>query len=170
MEFLVLSDSHGNPGRLMEIFNKQIKKPNGIFFLGDGIRDLDLCDFSDTPIYCVKGNCDLFSFGAAEAFQEEKIAEVCGYKVMMTHGHLYGVKYTTEKILHSAAQKCADILLFGHTHMPFERIYMPECKEIPDLKKILHVMNPGAVGGFACSFGNISISSGGQILMSHGTI
>lgn len=170
MEFLVLSDSHGNPERLTDIYKRQIKKPDGIFFLGDGLRDLDLCDFSDTPVYCVRGNCDFFSFDIDREAKDERIEEVRGYKVMLSHGHLYGVKHSLGKILHSAAQKGADILLFGHTHIPYEHVYTPERGEIAGLQKTLYVMNPGAVGGYVCSFGCIGISDGGQILLSHGAL
>ena len=40
MNILVFSDSHGRGSRMLEALARQIKKPDAVIFLGDGLRDL----------------------------------------------------------------------------------------------------------------------------------
>lgn len=64
---------------------------------------------------CIRlgGNCDVYS----SLPSEETFA--CGGKtVFILHGHTRGVKHGTEELLRAAKEKCADIVLYGHTHIP----------------------------------------------------
>ena len=92
---------------------------------------------------------------------------------MMTHGHLYGVKSGASDLIRSAADRGADLLLYGHTHVAEER-YLPEGAIIDGyrLPKPLWIMNPGSLGAprnGAPSYGLIQIQRG-QLLLSHGTL
>lgn len=170
LNFLVLSDSHGRVKNIEEILSRQLKKPDAVFFLGDGLRDIMYCELGDIPVYSVSGNCDFSGFYGEYSSDIENIVEVGGYTVMMTHGHKYNVKSGYGEILCAAARRDIDILLFGHTHIPFEHIYTPESGELAGLCKPLYVMNPGAVGGFEPSWGCITVSDKGEILMSFGRL
>lgn len=167
MEFLILSDSHGSPNKLSEIYKRQIKKPDAVFFLGDGIKDLSYCDFENTVVYSVYGNCDFFCGG--DDNDKEKILNIYGIKIMMTHGHIYNVKQGLDRIIQKAAAVEADLLLFGHTHKKYEKCFTPEDNEFLTLKKPLYVMNPGAVGNYENSWGCVSLNNG-KILISHGQL
>ena len=66
MDILVFSDSHGREGRIKEAIDRQIKKPDAIIFLGDGLRDIGNIEADGIPILSVSGNCDIgsmFSLG-----------------------------------------------------------------------------------------------------------
>ena len=88
----------------------------------------------------------------------------------MTHGHKYGVKRGIEVAAEAAIRKGADLLLYGHTHVPMEK-YIPQGETVGDviLPKPLRIFNPGSLGDSEGSFGVIEIR-GGSILMSHGRI
>lgn len=167
MEFLILSDSHGSPERMNEIYKRQIKKPDAVFFLGDGIRDLSYCDFGNSMVYSVLGNCDLF--GGGDISDREKIFNIYGIRIMMTHGHIYSVKQGFGRIVKKAASEEVDLLLFGHTHKTYEKCLNPENHEFLPLKKPLYLMNPGSVGDYYGSWGCVSVNNG-NILMSHGQL
>lgn len=151
------------------------RNAEAFLFLGDGIRDLP--NEIHSPPCCfagVRGNCD-FSWGSACDFSlpEELLLNFGSYTVMMTHGHLWGVKSGIERAVCHAAQRRADILLYGHTHLSEER-YLPEGTEIGDviLTKPMWIMNPGSLGSprdGRPSYGLIQIRNG-QILLSHGTL
>jgi putative phosphoesterase len=172
MTFLVLSDSHGRHDLISKACALN-RSATALFFLGDGIRDLSYADTCGIPLVSVRGNCDLFSSSAMNDISTEHITRVGEYNIMLIHGHTYGVKSSLYRAAEAAALKEVDILLFGHTHTPFE-MYMPEGETINDvtLKRPLRIFNPGSIGSprnGAPSFGVITIK-GKEILLSHGKI
>ena len=169
MDILVFSDSHGNTRNVMRAIANQIKKPDAIIFLGDGLGSMMYCDFDNIPLYTVSGNCDDTYFGTLFS-DDERIIELGGKRIMMTHGHRYDVKSTLTRLVYIAAQREVDIVLFGHTHCAFEKCLTPDSCEMPKLNKNLYILNPGAIGAGGCSFGVISISHKGEILLSHGRV
>ncbi len=107
MKVLVFSDSHGDRNILKKVYEKE--KPDVAIHLGDHFFDQDgLCD------YVVKGNCD---FGEAPIEQTIQIGD---YKLFITHGHRYRVKYGIDLLIDKNREIGADIVLFGHTHCIFE--------------------------------------------------
>ena len=170
MTLLVLSDSHGRSDNVEKIISLA-GKPEAILFLGDGLRDLSYLS-TDIPIYKVRGNCDYFNASHIHA-TEERILHFGEYTVMMMHGHAHSVKDSPEHAMVYAAQKGADILLYGHTHVRHEQ-YLPTGSTIRGvtLEKPLWVLNPGSVGdpfqnGY--SFGTVTIR-GKEVLLGFGTI
>ena len=116
---------------------------DGLLFLGDGLADLTYLDLGYTPIIAVSGNCDLFRSSA----KREEILVMEGYRILMMHGHTHGAHSGIDRMVAYAAEVQADILLFGHTHVPKER-YLPRGSEIGGvtLEKPLYVLNPGSIG------------------------
>jgi len=166
MHFLVFSDSHGHP----ENINGGLKKAgrcDGIIFLGDGLRDLLYCDADASLIYSVRGNCDVFSMGTYDE-PDQRLLELGGKKIFITHGHRYGVKSSLDSLIYAAAERDADAVLFGHTHEPVERRVTPD--DIPCLSKPLYLFNPGAVSGYDPSFGCMDITLRGEMIFSHGKL
>ena len=146
MRFLVCSDSHGRVSHLMEMIDRANlgRFPiDGLLFLGDGLADLTYLDLGYTPIIAVSGNCDLFRSSA----KREEILVMEGYRILMMHGHTHGAHSGIDRMVAYAAEVQADILLFGHTHVPKER-YLPRGSEIGGvtLEKPLYVLNPGSIG------------------------
>ncbi len=168
MTFLILSDSHRKSENIRKAAER-CRNCDAILFLGDGVDDFSGEDrFMSMPVYKVRGNCDLFSFPSQTHIPEELILHFDEYTVMMMHGHHLGVKSGYDTAIAYAAAKGADILLFGHTHIPFEK-YIPAGEEFCGtvLKKPLYIFNPGSVGEY--SFGTMTLKKNG-VLFGHGTL
>ena len=171
MTVLILSDTHRNRERLKKVLDLH-RDADAIIHLGDGYGDFAGFDLGDIPLYRVRGNCDEESddFGT---LPDECIAEIGGVKIMMVHGHRYGVKEEKPiRLMSYAAEKGVDVVLFGHTHIPMsDHLNAGDRIGIRQVKKTLHIFNPGSLGnpqdGGKPSFGVLTIR-GGQILLSHG--
>jgi len=82
----VFSDSHGRLGAMVDAIERE--RPQRVFFLGDHYRDgQELAGaYPDLPMELVKGNCDW------DQAPDELLVEAGGVRVLLTHGHPYGVK------------------------------------------------------------------------------
>ena len=141
LTFLIASDTHGRADLLLEAFCRA--RPDGVLFLGDGLRDLNVLP-NDTTLRAVRGNCD---WTTREDAPSVCVEEIAGYRIYMTHGHLQGVKLSLDAAIENAAAVGADVLLHGHTHIPFEKTY-PVGALIgkTTLKKPLLAVCPGSLG------------------------
>ena len=108
ISYIVFSDIHGDRHSFSRL-QKITENTDGAFFAGDGISGLG--DFTNKPFYAVKGNCDFVG-------EEEKIIQLEGFKILLTHGHLYGVKSGYLRLIYRAKELGCDIVIFGHTHQP----------------------------------------------------
>jgi putative phosphoesterase len=171
MELLVFSDSHGRGSNMLEAVSRQIKRPDAIVFLGDGLKDLYYCDFGDIPTFAVCGNCDFYSFFGKGEAEDEIVMTLGGKKIMMVHGDRYGVKSGLGRLVKAASEKGVDIALFGHTHVPLEK-FLPagESEYGIELSKPLYLFNPGSVGGYGATFGCVQIKESGDVVLSHGEL
>ena len=146
MKICVFSDSHGDPSRMIEAV--MTEKPDYVFFLGDGERDLqDLGrEFPGLPVAAVRGNCDLYS-----DLPVDLVCAVGGVRIFATHGHRYGVKtdHRLEVLKAAAKRSGAQVALFGHTHSPL-------LEEEDDLI----VINPGPAGRYRCGYAVLEIDRG----------
>ena len=110
---VVLSDTHGNKkaiGKISDI----ILESDYVFHLGDFYDDfVDYAYALKDKAFQVYGNCDYISGGAGA----EKIVEIEGVKILATHGHLYGVKQSREKLIGRAEEVGATLVFYGHTHV-----------------------------------------------------
>ncbi len=170
MDILVLSDSHGRRDKIEEAINRQIKKPDAVIFSGDGLRDIMNADTRELTVCAVSGNCDMGSFFAGENVPAEQNLILGGKRIFFTHGHKYGVKSTLTPLICEGASRGADIIIFGHTHIPFEKVLLPENEYGIKTDKPIHLFNPGSIGTYPYSFGVISIDREGRVLLSHGTL
>ena len=170
MNILVLSDSHSKRGMIEEAINRQIKKHDAIIFLGDGLRDIISADAGDIPIYSVAGNCDAGSVFCDSNTPIEQNLIIGEKRIFFTHGHKYGVKSTLSPLFCEGVTRGADIILFGHTHMPFEKVLTSDNDYGIATDKDVYVMNPGSIGDYPYCFGNISIDRAGRVLLSIGTL
>lgn len=170
MELLVMSDSHGARKNIDEALSRQIKKPDAILFLGDGLRDIAYTDLGGATLFAVCGNNDLYPLIRGVEVDEELVFTLGDKKIMMVHGHKYGVKAGLQRLLLTAAAREADIVLYGHTHEKYEAIILPDNEYGVKTKKPIYVMNPGAIGDYRASWGNITIDSYGRVLTSHGEL
>ncbi|MBU8905088.1 metallophosphoesterase family protein [Desertibacillus haloalkaliphilus] len=110
MKILIISDSHGWTDELADVIAQQKPNVSAIFHCGDSelphhAPQLENC-------YVVRGNCDF-----DEEFPEERVEEIEGTRVYMTHGHLYNVKMSHVPITYRAEEVGANIACFGHSHV-----------------------------------------------------
>ncbi len=161
MKMLVFSDSHGKRDRIQNVLSKSpdIKM---VLFLGDGRDDID--GIINSPIgarknfITVLGNTD---YGFAD-IPTERSFELCGKRILMLHGHKVFVKQGLGHAISRARELEADILLYGHTHIPHSEYIPGENGEKP-----LYILNPGSIGSprhGEPSFGYIEIKDGGIIV------
>jgi len=94
-----------------------------------------------------------------------RVINVGRYRVFMAHGHTLSVKSTRDELCREASRLCADIALFGHTHAPCLE-YIKK-GSIRGLERDIALFNPGSLGDYEGSFGNLSVSDNG-FLLSHG--
>ena len=145
MKLLVRSDSHGNLSHMEEAVLRV--RPRMILHLGDCWRDGEkLRDlFPDIPFHQVPGNCDYRPDEPAERllFLEDK-------RVLMCHGHTYGVKQTLLNAGYAAEEQNLDLFLFGHTHKP-----------LVDMRGKTLFLNPGSIGDhFRPFYGVVTLENG----------
>lgn len=115
MKALILSDSHSHFNLILEMYN--LEKPDVVIFAGDNCKDAHELSFANEkiPFYIVKGNCDFFDYNTEDIME----FELENKKFLLTHGHLYGVKRSYRSIEMEASIKGVNIVIFGHTHIPY---------------------------------------------------
>ncbi len=165
MKILIMSDSHGNVDAMRRVI-KLHRDADRIVFLGDGLADAIACESEfDRPILRVKGNCDGAWTGLYKDVPEAQPVEVMGHRILLTHGHRFGVKGGAGNLASFAASSGYDIALFGHTHEPQES-YL-HTSEGP-----IYLFNPGSLtypNNGAPTYGLLQLSED-VVLFSHGEV
>ncbi|MDD3173937.1 MAG: metallophosphoesterase [Herbinix sp.] len=151
MKVLIVSDTHGRDNNLLKTIER-VSPIDLLIHLGDYegreeyIKLIAPCNFE-----LVSGNNDFFN-----GLPKDKIIQIGKYTVMLTHGHRYGVTYSTSNIIETARRNKADIVMFGHTHVP-----------LIDLSDSVWTINPGSLAlprqhGRVPTFIIMDIDSGGD--------
>ena len=111
---LVISDTHGrNPELIKKVIEREFPF-DLLIHCGDVICDIYQLTGSNPPyqVYAVKGNCDI------RKYPREVLIEAAGHRIFAVHGDAYGVYYSSTSLYAAAAERKADVVLFGHTHVP----------------------------------------------------
>ncbi|HLS53338.1 MAG TPA: YfcE family phosphodiesterase, partial [Tissierellaceae bacterium] len=113
MRILAVSDTHGRcEGIIKEVKNRE--KFDLLFHLGDYVEDGDkIAQELDIPAVIVRGNGDFYSH-----YQDEELVEFSGKTIFLTHGHMYNVRFDISNLYYRGRELGADLILFGHTHVP----------------------------------------------------
>ncbi len=128
MKILLVSDTHKKNENYFLVL-KQIK-PDMVIHCGDGEGcEYALTQAADCPVEIVLGNNDFFS-----DLPRERVLDIEGYKIWVTHGHNYYVSMGRETIKKEAAARGMDIVCFGHTHRP-----------VVDVDSMVTALNPGSL-------------------------
>ncbi len=106
-----MSDSHGDREIVSEIKEKYSGKVDAIFHNGDS--ELRSSDELWEDIFVVGGNCDYDS-----GYPDSLVTNIDDIVIAQTHGHLYQINFTWDKLDYYAQEKTADICLYGHLHRP----------------------------------------------------
>lgn len=132
MRILILSDLHGRRNRFEEAITAQ-DTAKTVLFLGDGVAAAEELSafFPDREFYFVSGNCDFSSMNPTT-----KIISLNHTRILMTHGHKYGVKQTLENLYDTAKQNRCKIAVYGHTHLANEQY-----------RDGIYLFNPGCLCG-----------------------
>lgn len=148
MRLLIVSDTHRDYNTLDKAILEQ-PRAEVVIHLGDGADDVDIvkAKYQDKMFIQVKGNCD---FNSELPIYRNFIIE--NTKFFITHGHMYNAKFDINRMCMAARENNADILLFGHTHIPFETY-----------EEKLHIMNPGSLTGIYGTYGIIDIEKNGIV-------
>ncbi len=116
MKILVISDTHGHIDKVVRYIKAHEDQLDAIWHLGDHFRDAKRIELlTGKTVLGVRGNCDGFS----EA-EEELTLHFEGYKILLTHGHHYGVKYSMLRLHLKAMESGYHLICFGHTHVAAE--------------------------------------------------
>ena len=147
---VVVSDTHGNRDLLDKVID-ECSPFDIIVHCGDGVRDICSADIPENcAVLKVMGNTDVNSGCYADDILNEKIFNK---KVMITHGHQFGVKAGFSQLVQSAELFNAGIVLFGHTHEEYLRKGNPL------------LFNPGSLSGG--SYGLIHASHDDEWIFEH---
>lgn len=111
MRIGIISDTHG---RFVHLAVNMMGKIDALIHLGDYYRDvLPLTSSLGIPVHFVKGNCDVGGNAPLEI-----LLNLSGKNFFITHGHKYDVKISIKPLVLKARSSNADVVLFGHTHIP----------------------------------------------------
>ena len=131
MKILIVSDTHRKDENLKWVIRKT-KPFDMLIHLGDAEgSEYEIMKWVDKgcDLEMIMGNNDFFS-----DLPREEIIDLAGKKILVTHGHTYGVSGGTDGIVEAARARGCEAVLFGHTHYP----------EIEMQEGIL-VINPGSL-------------------------
>ena len=173
-DVLIVSDTHGRLSRFNDLISYRSNflregEVLNVIFLGDGLSDLfALSQYDNIIVHAVRGNCDAverFS-PCGEEMPTSRLIHIGSHKIFITHGHTFGVKSGYDELCRQASRLQADIVMFGHTHIP--TLEYIEKGSIRGVEKDLVIFNPGSLGElFEGSFGNLSLVDD-RFLLSHG--
>lgn len=126
---LIMSDSHGRNENVQRAIEKA-GKIDLMIHLGDVGREyLQVERMSGVPTYMVAGNNDYGGF-----LKDMCIIYIGSHKVLLTHGHRYGVHFGVDRLRYLALENECDIVMYGHTHVPFL-----------DEREDVTILNPGSI-------------------------
>jgi len=122
VKILVFSDTHGVLDHAIWAINEN-SDADYVIHLGDFYGDFEHIKYlylnnelnlikKDVKFIGVIGNTDDRNEG-----DEEKIVEINNHKLLLTHGHKYGVKMRDDKIFYRGKELGVSAVLFGHTHV-----------------------------------------------------
>lgn len=113
MRVLIISDTHGDDRTFMELADIA-GDIDMLIHCGDvgGSEEL-YKDIVKCPVKMVSGNNDFYS-----DLKDEEEFDIGSHHVIVTHGHRLRVSWGTERLMEYAYNTGADIIFYGHTHIP----------------------------------------------------
>ena len=171
MKILIFSDSHGKITNILKAFSLH---PDAklLIHLGDGRSDIEQIADRIPPYVSVNGNFEDSFWSLNKSGTAAQCIEQNGVRIFMCHGHKHSVNYSLERLIYSSMEADADIALYGHTHVKYNK-YISQDHLPFGMEKGLYVFNPGSISrprdGIYPSYGILEIQNGG-ILLSHGII
>lgn len=110
---MIVSDTHRHLDNLKLALARELPI-DGLIHCGDVEgQEKDIARLAGCPVYIVRGNNDFFT-----DLPREREEFLFGKRIMITHGHNYGVSLDLSLLRDEAAVRGVDICFFGHTHRP----------------------------------------------------
>ncbi|WP_418790777.1 metallophosphoesterase [Phosphitispora sp. TUW77] len=155
MRIGVVSDTHGKAHLFREAV-KQMGTVDLLIHAGDHFSDaVTMGKEIGIKLVAVTGNCDWHDSGP-----DEEELDIMGYKILVTHGHKYGVKRDNAKLIKKLREGKYNLIVYGHSHFP----------EITRLADGI-LLNPGSVSfprrGSRCSYAIVLIDKNGILPYIH---
>lgn len=111
----VISDSHGTFRHLGKA-RAAYGKIDWLLHAGDHLQDAqriaENLGVEPMRVRAVVGNCD-----QPISYPLEDVVEIEGVRLYLTHGHLFGVSQSLQRIRYRAQELEAQVAIFGHTHV-----------------------------------------------------
>ena len=106
MKILVVSDTHGHDENLMRVLQREWPI-DALIHCGDleGSEDY-IPEAVECPCFFVRGNNDFFS-----DLPKEEVFSLENYRIMVTHGHMYGVSLSTCQLEEEARSRQVQLSL-----------------------------------------------------------
>ncbi len=145
MKILLISDTHSNVSDAVKIIHRE-GDFDLLFHMGDTYKDAIIIQ-KETGIAmkAVSGNMDEQRTGP-----EIEVFSLEGVRFLLTHGDRFGVSQNL-RALEVKAESCeADVVCFGHTHIPYEKVINTR-----------RFFNPGALREKNRSYGILTLDNGG---------
>lgn len=149
VRLLAVSDNHGSTDELSAIISRHQAEVDYMIHCGDSelAADADIMQ----PFIKVRGNCDI-----DKRLPEEEIKKLEQFTIYVTHGHLFNVKMSLLNIAYRSQELGANIVFFGHSHLPLAHY---------DGQTLF--VNPGSIGaprgGNKKTYAVIDLEAGKQI-------
>ena len=113
MKIVIVSDTHGSRKNIENVCECN-PDADMLIHLGDVEDDADYIEaIFECPTHIVGGNNDFFS-----RLPREEEFELEGHHIFITHGHAYYVSMGEAHLQEEARRRGADIVMYGHTHVP----------------------------------------------------
>ena len=118
MKILLVSDTHGRTDMLeglLKIFQGEV---NLVCHMGDYGSDLRMFEskYENLQMVAVNGNTDYSLSGQTEQIVELGQLNEKKLRLLVTHGHRFGVKRNFDRLLSYAKEIDVNAVFFGHTH------------------------------------------------------
>lgn len=154
MKILIVSDTHRKDDNLKVVLEKE-KPIDMLIHLGDAEgseRFIGEWVNPECRMEMVLGNNDFFS-----VLDREREITIGKHRVLLTHGHNYGVSMGAECLAEEAKNRGCDMAMFGHTHRPYYGKF-----------KGVSVINPGSLSyprqdGKKAAYGVMMVDEDGEI-------
>lgn len=133
MKLVVISDSHDNFQKVINVVYSNIDCTDCFIFLGDSLEDYKKI------IKIYKKNIFLYAYGNCDYNPSNKniinfFSPNSYHKIMYCHGHTLNVKNGLSNLIDIGMKNNATIILYGHTHISYTN-YLSN----------IYIMNPGSV-------------------------
>jgi hypothetical protein len=123
MKIGVVSDTHmpGHAKQLPQALKKGLEGVDLILHAGDWQTPEVVEQFRQmAPVEGVTGNVD--SAEIMQILKQKLLLDLEGFRIGIVHGHMGKGKTTPERARNAFADEDVDLIIFGHSHIPFDEV------------------------------------------------